>query len=133
MVFFFNILLDSFPSSNAFDLIKAGFADENARKKAIRQAKAIFAFTLTNSSNQTESWFIDLKSSGDVGKGLAPEGKKADVTLALSDDNFQKLIDGKINAQKLFMSGKLKIKGDIMKASSAENIFKAIGPAKAKL
>lgn len=50
-----------------------------------------------------------------MGKGAAPEGKKATVTLVLNDAEFQKLIEGKANAQKLFMGGKLKIKGNMMK------------------
>ena len=54
------------------------------------------------------------------------------VTLLLSDEEFQKLIDGKANAQKLFMSGKLKIKGDMMKATKLDPILKkaqAKGPS----
>jgi hypothetical protein len=50
-----------------------------------------------------------------VGRGVAPDGKKANVTLVLNDSEFQKLVEGKANAQKLFMSGKLKVKGDVMK------------------
>lgn len=52
-----------------------------------------------------------------MGKGAAPEGKKADVTLTLPDEEFGKLVQGKANAQKLFMSGKLKIKGNVLKAT----------------
>ena len=37
------------------------------------------------------------------------------VTLSLSDDDFAKLVSGKTQAQRLFMSGKLKVKGDVMK------------------
>ncbi len=37
------------------------------------------------------------------------------VTLSLSDEDFGKLVNGKTQAQRLFMSGKLKIKGDVMK------------------
>lgn len=54
------------------------------------------------------------------------------VTLILSDDDFAKLISGKANAQKLFMSGKLKIKGDVMKATKMEPILKK-AQTKAKL
>ena len=46
------------------------------------------------------------------------------VTLTLKDEDFGKLINGKANAQKLFMSGKLKIKGDVMKATKMEPILK---------
>ena len=45
------------------------------------------------------------------------------VTLQLSDEDFQKLIDGKANAQNMFMSGKLKIKGDVMKATKIETVL----------
>lgn len=68
----------------------------------------------------SESWYIDLKKTGTVGKGLAPEGSKPDVVLSLSDVDFQRLVDGKAAAQKLFMGGKLKVKGDVMKATKAE-------------
>jgi putative sterol carrier protein len=46
------------------------------------------------------------------------------VNLILSDDQFSKLISGKANAQKLYMSGKLKVKGDVMKATKMEPILK---------
>ena len=41
------------------------------------------------------------------------------MTLSLSDEDFGKMVSGKTQAQRLFMSGKLKIKGDVMKASLA--------------
>ena len=46
------------------------------------------------------------------------------VTLILSDDDFGKLVQGEANPQRLFMSGKLKIKGDIMKATKLDPIMK---------
>lgn len=54
------------------------------------------------------------------------------VTLLLSDENFGQLVSGKANAQKLFMSGKLKVKGDVMKATKMEPILKK-AQTKAKL
>ncbi|OAL38932.1 hypothetical protein AYO20_01683 [Fonsecaea nubica] len=126
---------DAFPSSVAFDAINESLASNDAeRKSAIKQAGAVFAFKLTNSSGKEEAWYIDLKETGKVGKGEAPTGKKADVTLHLSDENFGKLLVGKTKAQALFMGGKLKIKGNIMKATKMEPILsKAGGAAKAKL
>ncbi|KAI9840591.1 MAG: hypothetical protein M1837_001530 [Sclerophora amabilis] len=123
---------DAFPSSAAFDLIAESFADDAERKDAIKKGNAIFAFTLKNPEGATESWYIDLKEKGEVGKGTGPEGKKVDVTLSLSDEDFAKLIGGKANAQKLFMSGKLKVKGDVMKATKAETVLKK-AQTKAKL
>ncbi|KAJ4322623.1 hypothetical protein N0V94_002276 [Neodidymelliopsis sp. IMI 364377] len=120
---------DDFPSSAAFDAIQASLSASPAdRQAAIKSGNAIFAFTLKNAGKE-ESWHIDLKESGTVGKGLAPSGKKPAVTLVLNDSEFAKLVSGKANAQKLFMSGKLKIKGDIMRATKLEPILsKAQGP-----
>lgn len=67
-----------------------------------------------------------------MGKGAAPEGGKADVTLVLAEKDFAGLISGKANAQKLFMSGKLKVKGDVMKATKVEPVLKKVQD-KAKL
>ncbi|KAK7203560.1 SCP2 sterol-binding domain-containing protein [Myxozyma melibiosi] len=127
-----SLKVDAFPSSIAFDAIKSALSDEKEKKAAIKKGGAIFSFELKNAAGETQNWFIDLKSSGEVGKGLGPDGKKADIVLSLSEDNFAKLIDGKANAQKLFMSGKLKVKGDIMKATKIETVLKS-AQAKAKL
>lgn len=54
------------------------------------------------------------------------------VTLVLSDDDFASLVAGKANAQRLFMGGKLKIKGNIMKATKLDPILKK-SQTKAKL
>jgi putative sterol carrier protein len=55
------------------------------------------------------------------------------VTLALSDEDFGKLVSGKANAQRLFMSGKLKVKGDVMKAVKLDPILKKAQTVQAKL
>ncbi|KAF2718718.1 sterol-binding-like protein [Polychaeton citri CBS 116435] len=123
---------EAFPSSAAFDLLSSALADDAERKDAIKKGGAIFAFTLKNGAGDTQSWYIDLKETGAVGKGASPEGKKAGVTLNLAEADFAKLIDGKANAQRLFMSGKLKVKGDVMKATKVEPILKR-AQAKAKL
>jgi putative sterol carrier protein len=120
-----------FPSSEAFDAIASTLSSPADRKDAIKQGGAIFGFTLKNSGKE-ESWHLDLKETGTVGKGLAPEGKKPAVTLILADKDFAQLVAGKANAQKLFMSGKLKVKGDVMKASKMESVLKK-AQTKAKL
>ncbi|QKX63306.1 uncharacterized protein TRUGW13939_10475 [Talaromyces rugulosus] len=121
-----------FPASAAFDAINEALADEAQRKDAIKQAAGVYAFTLTNSAGKEASWHIDLKQSGKVGTGVAPAGGKADVTLVLGEDDFSSLVSGKANAQRLFMGGKLKIKGNIMKATKLDPVLKK-AQTKAKL
>jgi hypothetical protein len=67
---------DAWPSSAAFDVIASALSSDAERKDAIKKGGAIFAFTLKNEQGEQESWHIDLKETGTVGKGLAPEGKK---------------------------------------------------------
>jgi putative sterol carrier protein len=56
------------------------------------------------------------------------------VTLSLSDEDFGKLVAGTANAQRLFMGGKLKVKGDVMKATKLEPVLAAAKKSpKAKL
>ncbi|KAF5875194.1 putative oleate-induced peroxisomal protein [Botrytis fragariae] len=123
---------DAFPSSAAFDAISSSLeSSPTDRADAIKQGNAVFAFTLKNKAGETADWHIDLKKEGKVGTGL---GEKPTVTLSLSDEDFGKLVAGKANAQRLFMGGKLKVKGDVMKATKMEPILKkAQGGVKAKL
>ena len=71
---------ERFPSSTAFDLIASALQDENERKDAVKKGNAIFAFTLKK-GGETAGWHIDLKESGKVAKGDAPEGKKPNGKL----------------------------------------------------
>ncbi len=50
--------------------------------------------------------------------------KKSDCTLQLSPDNLQKLIKGELNPTMAFMTGKLKIKGDISLAMKLQSLLK---------
>ncbi|KAI0156968.1 SCP2 sterol-binding domain-containing protein [Xylariaceae sp. FL1272] len=121
---------DKFPASAAFDAIHSALnASEADKKDAIKQGNGVYAFTLKNKAGETQSWHIDLKETGAVGDGL---GNKPNVTLSLSDEDFGKLVAGSANAQRLFMSGKLKIKGDVMKATKLDPIMKK-AQTKAKL
>ena len=81
---------DSFPSSVAFDAINDALSsDEAERKQAVKQGGAIFSFKLTNKDGTEEAWYIDLKQTGKVGKGEAPEGKKSDGESMKSPSNCE--------------------------------------------
>jgi 3-hydroxyacyl-CoA dehydrogenase/3a,7a,12a-trihydroxy-5b-cholest-24-enoyl-CoA hydratase len=67
-----------------------------------------FLFKLTNPDS---AWSIDLKN----GQGAVTQGgTTADCVLELSDADFQALVAGKADAQKLYFGGQLKISGDLM-------------------
>ena len=70
--------LDAFPSSAAFDAISAALSSDADRKDAVKKGGAVFAFTIKNAQGATDSWHIDLKETGTVGKGTGPDGKRTD-------------------------------------------------------
>lgn len=95
--------------------------------RADAQTNGIFQLNIKNSSGKEQTWVIDLKKDGTVSKGA---GKKPDVNISMTDDTFQGLADGKVNPQKAFMTGQLKVKGNIMLATKLSTVLNA---AKGKL
>jgi hypothetical protein len=72
--------IDKFPSSAAFDAINDALKSEADKKDAIKQGNAIFAFNIKNSAGETESWYIDLKTKGEVFQGV-PEKPTGEFSL----------------------------------------------------
>lgn len=75
--------------------------------------------------------YLDLKNAGgSAGVGQPPEGSKPDVTMTMSKDDFVRMFAGQLNPTSAFMSGKLKIKGDLGLAMKLEKLMKATRTAK---
>lgn len=75
-------------------------------------------------------WHLDLKNgAGAAGPGEAPSGE-ADVTMTMVTEDFIKMFAGKLNATSAFMSGKLKIKGNLGLAMKLEKLMKTMQKSK---
>jgi putative sterol carrier protein len=70
-------------------------------------------------------WTIDAHSSRPF-KITATEAEKPDVTFIMDEEVFIKMAKGEVKAANAFMSGKLKVKGNLGIAMKAEKIFKQI-------
>ncbi|XP_072288805.1 peroxisomal multifunctional enzyme type 2 [Eucyclogobius newberryi] len=89
----------------------------------VKMVNAVFGWEITKAGQSAAQWTIDLKSgSGSVHKG--PYSGKADVTFTVSDEDFMQVVQGKLNPQQAFFSGKLKIAGNIMLSQKLEVILK---------
>jgi putative sterol carrier protein len=65
-------------------------------------------------------WHVDLTRKGP----LVERGQKpADCTVSLSSDDFQKLYDDPASGVTLFLSGRLKITGNVMLALRLQKLF----------
>ena len=117
---------DGFQSAQLFDVLGDALKDNQLKAKAIKDVKATLVITLKNKEGKEKSWLLDLKNEGTV--KTIDSIPKSDVQLILKDADFVKLANGKANGQKLFMNGKLKVKGNMMKATAIESVFKAVDP-----
>lgn len=117
---------EGFVSSPFFELLENGLKDEATKKEAIKGVKAVIVLTLKNKDGKEQSWALDLKNAGTLEK--VDKIPKNDVQLLLKDEDFVALAEGKANGQKLFMNGKLKLKGNMMKATAIEGVFKKLDP-----
>ncbi|KAK2837801.1 hypothetical protein Q5P01_015013 [Channa striata] len=89
----------------------------------VKKVNAVFGWEITKDGKSTAQWTIDLKNgSGSLHKG--PYKGKVDVTFTVSDEDFMEVVQGKLNPQKAFFSGKLKVRGNIMLSQKLEVILK---------
>jgi putative sterol carrier protein len=66
------------------------------------------------------TWFVDV----DDGKvSVSENGGDADTTISTSADTFMKIANGEQNPTSAYMSGKLKVKGDIGQAMKLQKLF----------
>lgn len=55
---------------------------------------------------------------------VIPDGvEKADITFTVSDKDWLSIAEGKLDAMNAFMTGKLKLAGDMMLAMRVPNLF----------
>ena len=81
---------------------------------------AVYAFDL--SGDEGGQYHIALKDgTHDVGKG-APENPN--ITISMKDTDFVDLALGKLDGTMAFMSGKIKIKGDMGLAMKLQSVLR---------
>lgn len=78
---------------------------------AWKSVNSVFQFDIKNQQGAVQSWQLNMKNPPSpqeiVSKGTAA---KADIVIAVTDNDFIELASGKLNGQKAFMAGKIKVK-----------------------
>lgn len=105
-----------------FRIVKASLSDD-----LVKATQAVYQFELSGEDGGT--WFLDLKNKGG-NAGYGEPSDQADVVMNMSTDDFVKMFSGKLKPTMAFMSGKLKIKGNMALAIKLE---KLMGQMQAKL
>ena len=81
-------------------------------------------------AGMTNSYVFDVEGAGqwtvrveDGGVSVEEGVHEADTTIAASQETFEKIIAGEQNATTAYMTGKLKIKGDMGAAMKLQKLF----------
>ena len=65
-------------------------------------------------------WKVDVQD-GNV--SVTENAEDADVTISTSEETFEKITSGEQNATSAYMTGKLKVKGDMGAAMKLQKLF----------
>lgn len=96
----------------------------NLTPELVSKVQAVYQF---NVIGQEESfWYIDLKTgTGNVGKGKV-QGAAPDAVLSMTSSDFRNMFSGKLKPAAAFMTGKLKISGNLQKAMKLEKLMNSL-------
>ena len=126
-----SVAVANFKSSAVFEQIKNALATitEVQKKDILKQGNAVFELQIKNGAGVEQTWTLELKHKGEVLLGKPPAGIKSDIVVSVGDDTFADMVAGKVNGQKAFMTGKLKVKGNMMLATRIDTVLKSLQTA----
>jgi putative sterol carrier protein len=81
-------------------------------------------------AGMTNSYLFDIEGAGrwtvavaDGAVKVSEGGDDADAVITTSEETFQKIVDGEQNPTSAYMTGKLKVKGDMGAAMKLQKLF----------
>jgi putative sterol carrier protein len=84
----------------------------------------------SKTAGMNNSYLFDIDGAGkwkvDVQDGnvkVTENAEDADVTITTSEETFDKIVSGEQNATSAYMTGKLKVKGDMGAAMKLQKLF----------
>ena len=84
----------------------------------------------SKTAGMTNSYLFDIEGAGtwlvtvdDGDVTVAEGGGDADATISTNEENFEKIVAGELNPTTAYMTGKLKIKGDMGAAMKLQKLF----------
>ncbi|HEY3363831.1 MAG TPA: SCP2 sterol-binding domain-containing protein [Symbiobacteriaceae bacterium] len=90
-----------------------------ANPSKVANLKAAYLFELSGDGGGVFHAVFD-NGAADIGEGTIPN---PGCTVTISTGDFQAMVEGKLNPTAAFMSGKLKIKGDMGLAMKLQSVI----------
>lgn len=104
--------------SEIFERINKNVAENPEKATSI---DAMFQFDLSGDSGGV--WTIDLRSGAEAPHVTEGGSDDSNVTISMTDDDFNGIFDGSVNPMQAFMMGKIKVSGDMGLAMKLQNIL----------
>lgn len=113
----------AFKSSAVFKILDNVLKEDT--EGTIEKARGIYNFKVKNKEGKEAIWTVNAST----GKGsVVFNGKdKPDVTFMIGDEDVIDLLSGKLNSQKAYFQGKIKITGNMGMAMKITNLLKKAG------
>lgn len=80
---------------------------------------AVYQFDLSGDNGGV----FHVKVADDTAELIEGASDNANITITMAADDFDSLLDGKLNATSAFMAGKLKVKGDMSLAMKLQSLL----------
>lgn len=96
-----------------------GLKEKVAQPPEMQGITAVYQFVLEGEDGG--NYYLSFSN----GAGVVNEGtaENPNITITMAAADFKDLVAGKLNAMSAFMSGKLKIKGDMMLAMKLQSLL----------
>jgi putative sterol carrier protein len=89
-----------------------------AKPDVVAKINAVYQFNIAGPNGG--AWSVDCTNGGAISQGTAAAAR---CTVAMAEGDFLNVVNGKLNPQMAFMSGKLKIQGDMGLAMKLQQIL----------
>ena len=94
-------------------------APEKVNKDKAAGMNAVYQFNIDGPEGG--QWAVKI-ADGDASV-IEGASDSPSITITMTDENFVSLITGKLNGQTAFLTGKLKIQGDMTLAMKLQSVF----------
>ncbi len=100
-------------------LVKLNQKIEAADPEKMKGVSAVYQFDLTGDNGGVFHVAVDDGKANVVEE----EHDNPNITITMAADDFDAMLDGKLNATSAFMAGKLKVKGDMSLAMKLQSLL----------